>query len=582
MAGSLIMNWTERRIRRPSSKTNPMSQNLPCPNPVCSHIFTAAAIQQASGAALKCPQCGNAFSFRPAQAAPAAKAAAAPVANAPAPKPIAPPAARAKATPPPPTSKNIAPPVVKAPLAKAVPAPPSQPLPVAKAKPVLAAPIANGTPPAAPAASPMMADVDVVLEETPAAFVPMDAAPVIPELDLAPAGSLVQARPLTTKTPWTWKHYTGLSVGITLFLGTIGALAFWLVPYVREQTSSTESAGRSFTVLVRNVQNKDEKAFRLKLPADQWIPEKELTTRLMARVAYKHASADVWFAVAVRDYGFQRPRDAELLKEAIDRLESHFGDALELDAKAKPSKLGGQDAQSFRFKGQFNSVLRHGECTMCAYHGFGYWLFVAAPSFEEAEQAKVDIEGEAAGFALDTIRQGWREQPQKLDTYAAVKAPFQLKVPSGVWEKHDAKDEDERGELFLFGRFPKEKDNRKNASILVFTMDRGADLKETYAAARKYVEDKKQEESKDNRFVPMEEGGSDAAAVDDVGDRRGMIAEMKLVNKEDPKRYYLLAVAMDPERAYVIRMDSTWESRQIWRQDFKDILRTVRIVGKKE
>ena len=441
------------------------------------------------------------------------------------------------------------------------------------------------SPPAAmPMAARPVADVDVVLEETEASFVPTDPSPVIPDLALAaaPAGSLVQARPIVTKSRWTWKHYTALSVGLVLFAGSLGAAAYWLVPYVRENGSGGEAAGRSFAVMVRNVQNKDEKAFKLKLPTDMWNPEKELTTRLMARVAYKHTKADVWFAVAVRDYGFQRPRDAELLKEAIDRLESHFGDALELDAKTKPSTLGGQEAQSFRFKGQFNSVLRHGECTMCSHQGFGYWLFVAAPSFEEAEQAKVEIEGEAASFTLDTTRQGWREQPPKLDTYAATKAPFQLKVPSGIWEKHDAKDEEERGELFLFGRFPKEKDNRKNASILVFTMDRGADLKETYAAARKYVEDKKQEESKDNRFAPMEEGGSEAAIPDAVGDRRGMIAELKLVNKEDPKRYYLLAVAMDPEKAYVIRMDSTWESRQIWRQDFKDILRTIRIASKSE
>lgn len=441
------------------------------------------------------------------------------------------------------------------------------------------------SPPAAmPMAARPVADVDVVLEETEASFVPTDPSPVIPDLALAaaPAGSLVQARPIVTKSRWTWKHYTALSVGLVLFAGSLGAAAYWLVPYVRENGSGGEAAGRSFAVMVRNVQNKDEKAFKLKLPTDMWNPEKELTTRLMARVAYKHTKADVWFAVAVRDYGFQRPRDAELLKEAIDRLESHFGDALELDAKTKPSTLGGQEAQSFRFKGQFNSVLRHGECTMCSHQGFGYWLFVAAPSFEEAEQAKVEIEGEAASFTLDTTRQGWREQPPKLDTYAATKAPFQLKVPSGIWEKHDAKDEEERGELFLFGRFPKEKDNRKNASILVFTMDRGADLKETYAAARKYVEDKKQEESKDNRFAPMEEGGSEAAIADAVGDRRGMIAELKLVNKEDPKRYYLLAVAMDPEKAYVIRMDSTWESRQIWRQDFKDILRTIRIASKSE
>src|SRR5262245_40587749 len=49
-----------------------MSSGYPCPNPVCSHVFS---LESVSGvAALKCPQCGNLFHFRPSKGRPRAAA----------------------------------------------------------------------------------------------------------------------------------------------------------------------------------------------------------------------------------------------------------------------------------------------------------------------------------------------------------------------------------------------------------------------------------------------------------------------------------------------------------------------------
>ena len=52
---------------------------------------------------------------------------------------------------------------------------------------------------------------------------------------------------------------------------------------------------------------------------------------------------------------------------------------------------------------------------------------------------------------------------------------------------------------------------------------------------------------------------------------------MKRVFNDEPKRYFLLAVINDPGIAYVVLCECTWESRQIWRQEFLDLLRSLTV-----
>ncbi len=62
-----------------------------------------------------------------------------------------------------------------------------------------------------------------------------------------------------------------------------------------------------------------------------------------------------------------------------------------------------------------------------------------------------------------------------------------------------------------------------------------------------------------------------------IGDRPGRVIDLKVLFGDEPKRYFFLAVVNDPDTAYGIVCESTWESRQIWRSDFVDILRTMKI-----
>ncbi|MCI0681980.1 MAG: hypothetical protein L0Y71_07745 [Gemmataceae bacterium] len=565
-----------------------MAKQLPCPNPTCTHEFAAEEVQAAEQ--LKCPRCGNAFRFRPSGVDP----------SPPAPPPAQPSVENQKPTPvgkpPVPVGKPAAPtgkpaipvgkpavPVAKpaAPVAK--PAPPAVPVAAPVAMPQPAVPVAA---PVAPVAQPIaqpVAPVESFDVNAPAPLPEPAPEPFADDGGFAPAEEyvpLVRKRSVV-KNRWTAKHYVVLSFGLLILAALItGVIVFR--GNIRDLfvQSGGESGGRGRLFKVRNLNSKDELAFKLTAP-ERWKPDGDLQRRLAALTAWVNEEGEGWLAVAVQDYGQQRPRQGELMKAAIERLEGHFGDALELAPRAFKSDLAGFECQCLRFKGTINAVTWFGECYLLPHHGFGYWFFVATATpwerGDDAGRVKRQLE-DSKSFALVTERRGWTEQPPKMDTFHAERAPFSITVPSGAWEKSRARDVEETGELFLFGRFLRERDNRKNASILAFSSDKQSDLKESLRAARSYLEKRKQEENDKYRFLAAQEGASESGAQEAVGDRAGWVTELKLMSNEEPKRYSLLAVVHHGDRAYVFHCDCAWEHRQIWQQDFRNALSTVKFL----
>ena len=386
------------------------------------------------------------------------------------------------------------------------------------------------------------------------------------------------------KKGWTAKHYTILLFGLFAVGGLItGVIVFRgnLRDWFRAQRDDRGGgSGRVFHV--RTLASKEEKVFRLAVP-ERWIADKDLKIRINAITAWKNEERDAWLAIAVQDYGQQRPRDGELMKAAIERLEGHFGDALELGKRAIKSDLAGEECQTLPFKGTFNSVTWYGECFLLAHRGFGYWFFVATSSkwgaADDARHVKSELE-QSKSFVLATERAGWTEQPPKMETFHAQAASLSITVPAGAWEKSPAKDVEETGELFLFGRFLREKDNRKNASILVFTSDKKSDLKESLREARSYLEKRKQEENEKYKYIAAEDGASAAGGDHPIGNLRGWQAELKLLFNDEPRRYSLLSVVHYDDKAFDILCYCAWEHRQIWQQDFRSALATLKLTRK--
>jgi hypothetical protein len=329
----------------------------------------------------------------------------------------------------------------------------------------------------------------------------------------------------------------------------------------------------------RNQAGKDEKAFKLLLAKDAWTPDKELKSHFAALGAWMNTKDDVWLAVAVRDFGSQRPRDAELLQSAIERLDNHFGESLELAAKAVPTKFAGVAAQKLTFKGLINAVAWQGECLTFSHHGFAYWVFLAGPSLDDVEPYEAELRNEETGFALATDRKGWRAQPPPMETFTSEDGQVTITAPKDVWEQSTpANVEFETGKLLLLGRFLKEKDNQKNAHLQIFTQAKQGSLEAAMKQAREYLEKQKKDQISGYKIAAAAdaEGQSELGVVEDVGNRTGRVAELTLSLKEAPVRYYLLAVVSGPDHDTVILCDCNWRNRQIWRQDFVDLLKTFK------
>ncbi|MBM4071264.1 MAG: hypothetical protein FJ271_20355 [Planctomycetes bacterium] len=371
-----------------------------------------------------------------------------------------------------------------------------------------------------------------------------------------------------------------LIIGAVILVLTGGAIAgaYSLRLNIGTDDGDAADAGQGFKGEIRNASNAMELVFRLVVPKTGWQQEQSIGAGLKAIIALQRAAPDVWLAVAARDYGTSKPRKAELVKEAKERLEHHFGETLEWQEKPDDKDFAGQRAQCYEFTGEVRQVRWHGEVRMFAHHGIGYWFFLAAPSLEEAQLALADLQQDQRGFMLADKRVGWRPQPPRTESYRGAKLPIYLRGLEEVWEKHTRpEDVDERGELFLTGRFLQEKDNRKNASVLVIALDKKADLKESFQAARMYFENKIKEEDMDNIVSPVSEKGSALGVTEVIANRPGRRIELKEQRGPQPARYILLAATEAGDHVLAIRCQCTWENRQIWRQDFLDLLGTLQI-----
>ena len=535
-----------------------MSKTIPCPNPICTHAFSLADLQAASQ--LLCPKCG----FRMAGKGAAST------------KPAATPRPKADATLPP---TRIAP---KPPAAPVTP-PAASPVPAqAPSKLVMATPV-----PAPTAAQPILATAVTAAPPAPPTAATVRGEESISEGSFfnpgfdAPSGPLLRSSQRKKKGGGGKKLFVAvLAIGIAVSAVVIGVgfLVFFVLG--GGDTGIRTAAAPEGTVYngnLRNAKGELEKAYKLVLNKNDWAPDNEISASCKAHAAWKNKEQEFWFAILIKDYGMFKPRDADMLRFGIDKLKGHFGDTLELAAKGEPPKIGELPAQKLKFTGQVKAAKWIGDCIMFFKDGIAYWLFMCSPDPGVVDQFAAELPEK--NFFVVTERRGWREQPVPMETWTSINGKLAVTTPKEMWDKHNAKNEDEKGELLLFGRYQKEKekDNTKNAQVLIFALDPQKDLQEAMKAARDYLE-KKQLSGENNGYkIVSADAQGDGGIVDNVGNRRGRLIDLKLQFNDEPKRYYLLAVLNEPDSAYGILCECTWESRQIWRQEFLELLRTLNV-----
>ncbi len=531
-----------------------MATTIPCPNPICTHQFGLAELQ--SAAQLLCPKCG--FKMQGRAAAP--------------PKPAAPPAKPA----PKPAAKPAAPKLAVAqPMAAK-----SAPAQVKAATPIAAGPV------------PASAPVEVATGPPPAAALPSgeeslsDGTFFNPEVGAA-TGALVRTGTSKKKFNWMRLLITLFAVGFAVCIVIVAITGiFWFFLGSDGLRGMMQTDG-GYIGNLRNAKNENEKVYRLVLPKGEWGYDGELTSRFnpdkerQAVVsAWKSNDYDFWFVLVAKDYGMHKPRDAEMLRIAIDKLEAYFTDGLELGAKAEPMKFGSLSAQKLQFRGEAKSVRWLGECYLFFNNGIAYWLIAASPDENVIDYFATALPEKHVFLLSD--RKGWREQPLPTEAFASVDSKIDMTALKGVWEEGDPKAEDTTCKLLLGGKYLRAKDNRKNARLLIFALEKKDDLKAAITAARDHLAAREKESNEKAKVVHASDvvpGQSELGSLEDVGNKRGRMVDLKLMLAEEPEphRYYLLSVINDPTVCYVIVCECSWASRQIWRQDFQDVLRTMRV-----
>src|SRR5207237_7209207 len=127
-------------------------------------------------------------------------------------------------------------------------------------------------------------------------------------------------------------------------------------------------------------------------------------------------------------------------------------------------------------------------------------------------------------------RGSWREQPSKLETFTGNKLLVTVEAAEGVWEKFPPLEEEARIDLYLAGKYLKEKDNRKNASAMLLALDKQNDTKEAMRAAREFVANSKMAEHKEATLALA--GGDEIPAQGELGtlckfgNRHGRLVEL--------------------------------------------------------
>ena len=152
------------------------------------------------------------------------------------------------------------------------------------------------------------------------------------------------------------------------------------------------------------------------------------------------------------------PRDAELIDDALGKI-NLFLTNVEYEQKPKgQQKLGGRPAPALEFTGEDpEHVLVEGECLAMAYRGFGYWFFTWGPQ-DEHDNLTDGWADLRQGFAIGKLREGWIEAPPKTLTLVGNKLPYQLDYVEDVWRKQELDGYDRRADAVLMGYDPKDKE----------------------------------------------------------------------------------------------------------------------------
>jgi hypothetical protein len=358
---------------------------------------------------------------------------------------------------------------------------------------------------------------------------------------------------------------TGLTLGVGYWIWT-------QTPEAAEpETSSPDTPGN----------------FRFKPPDRSWKQDGPTQLGLKVQLAMLHSQPPAGMGIFFHDYETRRPRDAEMIDQAVAKLNGYFK-PLEWQPKtdAQP-RLADKPALALEFEGEDpHHVQMHGECLLLTWQGYGYWFYTWAP-IDRVGEAQIHLDTVRQGFSLLNRREGWKERPPDMETATLDAAPYQLSYVKGLWKKKaKVEGHDPLADLILEGHPPKEARHAGTAAnVQVLLLPEASDLPAAVKAARDhYLAFQKSKEGEDYPETTLEpvpdKSGVKMEKDGKVGSLEGHLLKLHVTNAESRERFVVLGIVPIPEHVLVVTCDCDWQRRDYWDQEFTPLLATLRPVKK--
>jgi hypothetical protein len=329
------------------------------------------------------------------------------------------------------------------------------------------------------------------------------------------------------------------------------------------------------TAPLGKMQQSETLNFSYVFPPAPWRQDKETLAGLQANIAIRRTNPDAWMAVLAKDYKTQNPRDGQAFDDVFKRMEKHFVH-LEYEQQAD-GQLAGQPAMRFIFQAQVKDKGPiAGEGCLAIYQGIAYTLLTWAPA-ESLAAAQPEFDDLRLRFELLRYRDTWVDTRQPV-IHRGSKLAYTVRDNLANWKKNPDYMDLYQADLALEATDPNIPDVKTNtAVVLVMLYPKRDNLAAAALLSRGELEKTHRKEYPDSRFEVLlgKEGPLDREGL--VGDQKGHVAKLHVINGENRHRFAVLATVLGPDQTIALHCECPWERRSLWERDFDQLIGTFRL-----
>jgi hypothetical protein len=375
------------------------------------------------------------------------------------------------------------------------------------------------------------------------------------------------------------RRHSGFPWVVTLLVlilggGAIAGLAYYVMT---EQGGVARPTGQTLAVETVLPKSHESQLFNYSytFPAAPWRMDNDTKQAIQSNLfAIRRTEPNAWLALWAKDYKAYAPRDGQLFDEVYGRLLKYFTD---LEYEQQPdAQFAGQRAMRLFFQGQAKDQgAMVGEAYLMVYKGIGYAVLTWCPK-DAQPQTFPEFDDLRQRFALQGYRDNWIDKRVPV-VFHGTQAGYTLRDTQTIWKKNKLLQDASKADLAIEAIDPNVPDSLNTASVRVQIQPKKADLAQAAAFARGELQKELLKESPQTKIevVAGTSGPLDREGL--VGDQKGHIAKLHIIQGEGRERFAIVAVAPTGEQTIAFYCECPWDKRSLWERDFDQLLGTFRL-----